>query len=86
MEESSHTWLKMSSERCRDWIYLVRFHQMSTRQSSGYDITINTLHRVDMSNCAHFGVEFTEKPTKTHINIISFLQQESTHKTDNIYR
>jgi hypothetical protein len=26
------------------------------------------------------------KQKQTHINIISFLLQESTHKTDNIYR
>ena len=36
-----------------------------------YDVTINTLHRVGMSNCAHFGVEFTEKPT---IKLFSELQ------------
>ena len=56
---------------------LVRFHQNFNRQPNGYDITINTLHRVGMSNCAHFGVEFTEKPTKNKFSELQTVTSDS---------
>jgi hypothetical protein len=64
----------MSSDRCRDWICLVRFHQNFNRQPNGYDVTINTFHRVGMSNC---GVEFTEKPTKNQFSELQTVTSDS---------
>ena len=69
----------MSSDICRDWICLVQFHQNFKGQSNGYDFTLNTLHRVGMSNYAHLGVEFTEKPTIKQFS--EFLTVTSDSKT-----
>ena len=74
------SYLFMSSDRCRDWICLVRFHQNFknfNRQPNRYDVTINTLHRVGMSYCAHFGIEFTEKPTKNQFSELQTVTSDS---------
>ena len=45
--------------------------------TNGYNVTINILHRVGMSNCAHFGFEFTEKPTKNQFSELQTVKSDS---------
>jgi hypothetical protein len=46
-------------------------------KSSHTWLKLNTLHRVGMSNCAHFGVEFTEKPTKNQFSELQTVTSDS---------
>jgi hypothetical protein len=40
-------------------------------------VTISALHRVGMSNCTHFGVKFSEKPTKNQFSELQTVTSDS---------
>jgi hypothetical protein len=48
-------------------------------QESTHKTDNNTLHRVGMSNYAHFGFEFTEKPTKKAFSELQTVSQTAKY-------
>jgi hypothetical protein len=61
-----------------------RFHQNFNRQPIGYNVTINTLHRVGMSNCVHFGDQIAMSSHNVQTSLFRFFRRDAAIWVDTI--